>query len=96
MAEHPCVLAPAGILDASLGDGVCDDIRRALEGGHRSIRIDMKDVTFMDSAGFGSLVIALKKVREAGGELSLRNVNAQVRLVLELTGTERILMMFDT
>lgn len=96
MPEHPHVIAPSGILDESQGDVLRADIRQALQQGYTRIQVDMNDVTFMDSAGLGSLVIALKKVRESGGELTLRNVNSQVRLVLELTGTERLLLMLDS
>ena len=37
-----------------------------------------------------SLVMALKKAREAGCRLVLQDLNPQVRLVLELTGTDRV------
>lgn len=48
----------------------------------------------MDSSGFGALVSVLKRVREHGKQLYLCNLNSQVRIVLELTGTEKVFKIF--
>lgn len=90
MSDSLHVIAPSGILDAAQGDALRDQILTTLEGGVTGFQLDMAQITFMDSAGFGALVMILKKVREAGGRLILTNVPNQVRLVLELTGTDRI------
>jgi anti-anti-sigma factor len=44
----------------------------------------------MDSSGFGALVGCLKKVREAGSRLALRSPASQMKLVLEITGTDKV------
>jgi anti-anti-sigma factor len=90
MCESLHVIAPSGILDATQGKALRDKFMTTLEGGVKDFRLDMGQITFMDSAGFGALVMILKKVREAGGQLTLTNVQHQVRLVLELTGTDKI------
>ncbi len=50
----------------------------------------------MDSSGFGSLVTALKRVRECGKQLYLCSLNSQMRIVLELTGTDRVFTIFPS
>jgi anti-anti-sigma factor len=84
------VIAPAGILDASQGDALREQFMAAIEQGVTGFQLDMEQISFMDSAGFGALVMILKKVRESGGRLVLTGVQHQVRLVLELTGTDKI------
>jgi anti-anti-sigma factor len=95
MENDPHILSPTGILDGPKGTALLDDVHAALKAGFRAIRIDMQDITFMDSAGFGYLVMALKSVKQSGGGMSLLNVNSQVRLVLELTGTDQVLTMLE-
>lgn len=95
MPDSPHRISPAGILDGSQGNAVLHQVSEALEQGGTSIEIDMDAVTFMDSAGFGALVIAFKNVKAAGGRFRLLNVNTQVRLVLEITGTDRMLMLLE-
>jgi anti-anti-sigma factor len=92
--EATKVIPLSGILDAQAGRSLRDVVNEALEAGHRTILVDFQAGTYIDSNGFGSLVACLKKTREAGGKLSLRGLNNQVRLVMEMTGTDRIFDVF--
>jgi anti-anti-sigma factor len=83
-------ISPSGILDAELGSKLRSQVIQALKDKPSLIQLDMKEVSFMDSSGFGSLVMILKNVRDADANLVLRDVNAQIRLVLELTGTDKV------
>jgi anti-anti-sigma factor len=84
------VLTPTGHLDSELGGTIRRQVVEATADGATSIVIDMRAVTFMDSAGFGGLIMALKKARESGCHLVLAGIPHQVKLVLELTGTDEI------
>jgi anti-anti-sigma factor len=84
------VIAPSGILDASQGEALRERFMAAMAEGITAFQLDMGQISFMDSAGFGALVMILKKVRESGGQLTLTGVQHQVRLVLELTGTDKV------
>lgn len=88
------VIALSGILDALTGRQLRDDVSEALAAGHRTILIDFQAGTYIDSNGFGALVACLKKTKEAGGKLNLCGLNNQVRLVMEMTGTDRIFDIF--
>jgi anti-anti-sigma factor len=84
------VIAPSGILDASQGEALREEFMTAIAQGVTQFQLDMEQISFMDSAGFGALVMILKKIREAGGQLTLTDVQHQVRLVLELTGMDKV------
>jgi len=89
------VLQPSGVLDAALGARLRDQVVEALAASPTAVLIDMAGITFMDSSGFGALVMVLKRSREAGCRLALGRPNSQVRLVLELTGTDRVFELVD-
>jgi anti-anti-sigma factor len=67
-----------------------EQVREALITEPDIVVIDCQQITFMDSSGFGALVGCLKKVREAGRRLVLRSPASQMRLVLEITGTDKV------
>ena len=89
------VLQPSGILNADLGGSIRDQVCAALARNASVVLINMEAISFMDSSGFGSLVMALKRCKEAGCRLALGRLNSQVRLVLELTGTDRVFELVD-
>lgn len=92
--EATKVISLSGILDALNGRVLRDDVNEALASGHRTILIDFQAGTYIDSNGFGALVACLKKTKEAGGKLNLCGLNNQVRLVMEMTGTDHIFDIF--
>lgn len=84
------ILHPNGVLDGERGSCLRQEAVAVIEAGARSLTIDMEGVTFMDSSGFGALVMVLKRAKQAECRLALSGINSQVRLVLELTGTDRV------
>lgn len=55
------------------------------------IVIDATDLDFLDSTGLGTLVGALKRMRESGGELRIAGARGPVRRVLQITGLDRVI-----
>lgn len=60
----------------------CREIREPLEDivdkcGDKLLRIDMSEVTFLDSSGVGAIVFLFKRISSAGGNLSLINLHGQ-------------------
>ena len=60
------------------------------DSGVRSVTIDLSDLDFIDSTGLSELVVALKRHRQAGGDLVLRSPNPTTAKVLEISGLDRI------
>lgn len=60
-----------------------------------TVLVDLKDVSFMDSSGLGVLVSALKTSRSIGKRLCICSINAQVRILFELTSMDQIFEIFQ-
>jgi anti-sigma B factor antagonist len=63
--------------------------------GHTRIAVDLANVDFMDSSGLGALISGLKTARQAGGDLRIAAPSEQVKLVLQLTNMERVLLAHE-
>ncbi|MCU0519005.1 MAG: STAS domain-containing protein [Oscillatoria sp. Prado101] len=88
------VLQPSGLLDGTKATQVRQEIDGILTQGADIVLIDLKDVTFIDSSGLGALVSALKAVRSAGSKLFICSINAQVKMLFELTSMDRVFQIF--
>jgi anti-sigma B factor antagonist len=56
----------------------------------RQIELDMSNATYMDSSGVGWLLTCHKRVREAGGRLTIVNVQAIIANMLRLLKLSRM------
>lgn len=88
------VLLPVGELDAF----TVPAFREALAGltGTSRLLIDLSEVPFMDSAGLGALIGGIRRVREAGGEVSVACARPALIRLLHTTGFDRIVVVADT
>lgn len=51
---------------------------------------DLSDVPFVDSAGMGALIAAVRRVRQGGGQAMVVSTRANVVRLLRVTGFDRI------
>jgi anti-anti-sigma factor len=90
------VIKPVGVLDVTN----CGQLRRQVteiaETGAQKVLIDLQNVNFVDSSGLASLVFALQKVNDVGGKLSICSINAQVKMLFELSSMDSIFDIYDT
>ena len=86
---------PTGIFDGIKGNQLRIEITSAVETGIDIVLLDLQDITFMNSAGLGTLLAALKTVRKIGGKIFLCSVNEQVKLLFQMTKMERIFEIFN-
>ena len=89
-------LAAKGRLNRVAAPELRAAVDAAIGAGHRRIVLDFTHTDFMDSSGLGALVGCLKVARQAGGDVRIANVGAQVRMVLELTGLDRVLAPYSS
>ncbi|MBW4563533.1 MAG: STAS domain-containing protein [Mojavia pulchra JT2-VF2] len=87
---------PQGSIDLQGGIALSDEMAKVVPQPHQLWVIDLADVDFMDSSGLVSLVKGLKAARQSGCRLVLCNVQAPVRLVLELTQLDSVFEIFPT
>lgn len=87
-------IEPSGIIDSTKTTSFRQEISEQVNAGANVIVIDFKKVTFMDSSGLGALVLALKTVRAAGGNLVICSINEQIKMLFELTSIDRVFRIF--
>ncbi|PZO46554.1 MAG: sulfate transporter [Phormidesmis priestleyi] len=89
------VLTPSGILDSTKAGEIRNQVDRALESNTKVLLMDLKDTTFVDSSGLGTLVSVLKKVRSSSGEMYVCSINPQIKMLFELTSMDRVFTIFE-
>ena len=62
----------------------------------KELVIDLTDVEFCDSSGLSALLIAERKMREAGGTVKLAGVQKKVLTLIKISHLDRAFMIFDT
>src|SRR4051794_30002583 len=77
-----------GELDASCAATLEARLRRALDEGVRDIVVNLRDVTFMDSAGLEALLRSAKHARWRYGHLFVTRPTPQVERLIQLTATD--------
>lgn len=91
--EGVTILEPKGKITIGEGDvKLREAVHAALEAGGRSILINLKEVTTMDSSGIGELVSAYTTVTHQGGSLRLLHLPPKVQDILQIT---QLVTVFD-
>ena len=82
---------PHGFID----EYTAHDLRRAMDAAAdqypQTVVLDFGDVDFMDSTGIGVLLGRYKKVKALGGEICVKNLNAQLDKVFRISGLYQII-----
>lgn len=70
-------------------------IDQLIEDERVRIAVELSALEFCDSGCVGGFVTALKRVRQAGGDLILLRPNGRVRRLLDITGLHRFIPTTD-
>jgi anti-sigma B factor antagonist len=90
--QDGCVVVTVrGEVDLAAGSRFEDVIAEALQASHHVV-FDMADVTFLDSTGVRSLVLAVNAV-EHGGSVTVRNAPEVVGRVLRISGMDKFVRL---
>ena len=85
------VVALRGDIDFTTSHGVLQVIREGAASASASdIRVDLSEVTFMDSSGISVLVQLLHLAEERGGQLHVEHPGAKVRDQLHMSGLAEV------
>ena len=88
--EGETVVRAAGELDVNTAPELREQLTRLIGEDPRRIVVDLSEVSFVDSTALSVLVSALKRLRQADGDLELAAPNPSVRRVFEITGLTRL------
>ena len=82
----------------TLGEGsglVRNTIKDLVSAGRKNILVNLKDVTYIDSAGLGELVGAYASVTNLAGNIKLLHPQAKVHDLLQVTKLYTVFVAFD-
>jgi anti-sigma B factor antagonist len=82
----------------TLGEGsglVRNTIKELVNSGHTKIIVNLKEVTYIDSAGLGELVGAYATVTNMAGSIKLLHPQSKVHDLLQITKLYTVFVAFD-
>jgi len=88
------ILRVKGHLDSSSAGELEGILESVFEYGYRKIVVDLKDVTYISSGGWGIFTGRVKLLREGEGDVVLVGMTPEVYDIYELLGFQEIIMQF--
>src|SRR5579875_3415716 len=72
-----------------------DELRNLMAQGSKNIVLNMKDVTYVDSAGLGELVGAYTTATNQGGAVKLLHLQGKMKDLMQITKLHTIFPTYD-
>jgi anti-anti-sigma factor len=95
MAAPLSIIKPAGVIDGIQANQLRHQVGELLASGNNFVMLDLADVNFIDSSGLSAMIIALKMLRIAGGDLYLCSIAEPVQNLLKMTRMDRLFENLD-
>ncbi|NLC58077.1 MAG: STAS domain-containing protein [Armatimonadetes bacterium] len=83
-----CLVRCAGAIDIENAPQFRETLDRALQPDKRRLILDLRGVTFMDSAGVG-VIVGIRDRLQRGVQMLLRTHDTRTRTLLEIAGLGR-------
>jgi anti-sigma B factor antagonist len=90
------IVAVKGEVDLYSAPRLKERLADLTASGRTRITVNLEGVEFLDSTGLGVLIGALKRCREAGGNLALAGPRGPVRKVLSITGLDKVFPLHES
>ncbi len=90
------VLDVTGEIDIYTTPQFKEAVSAAIDENKPAIIINMTQVTYMDSSGFGTLLSATKRLRPLDGALYLTGCNESIQRMLQITRLNTIFGVYGT
>lgn len=81
----------AGEIDAYTAPKLREELLPLAEGKNKTITVNLKDVTYLDSTGLGVFVGLFKQLSKNDGELKLAELSDRLKRLFEITGLSNIM-----
>lgn len=92
--EEIVTVVPEGDLDLASASRM--KLQDYLDAGKTKLVLDLGGVAYIDSSGLGEVVRAMKRARQAGGDLRLCGVREDVLQIFEMTGLNKAIAIYPT
>jgi anti-anti-sigma factor len=83
---HSTVVQLQGKVDATSAPSVEQALLGVIDSGEKKLVIDCASLDFISSAGLRSLLLAVKKMKAAGGLICLAALQPHVKEVFDISG----------
>jgi len=94
--KRSTVIYTSDRIDSNTAPEVEEALRQLIENGQYNIIFDMRDVTFVSSAGWWALIRIQKEVKKMNrGELVLVKLDGRIRESMDLVGIGPYFTTFD-
>ncbi len=90
------VVMPKGDLDMAVAEQLKGKLTELIDQGQRRLVLDLGAVAYIDSAGLGTLVAAMKRARGAGGDIKLCALQPDVRSIFAMTRLNKVMEVHST
>jgi anti-sigma B factor antagonist len=80
------VVQLSGRLDSSVSGDVMDQLNAIVNAGATKVILNLKDLSYISSAGLRSILVAAKLIKSQNGELRLCEPNGRVSKILDESG----------
>lgn len=85
----------AGEIDAYTAPKLREELLPLTEGTNKTITINLKEVSYMDSTGLGVFVGLFKQLNSNGGELKLVELSDRLERLFKITGLSNIMKITE-
>ena len=86
------IVYPQGELDHHSAQAMREEMDAAMEDRQiRTLILDLRDLTFMDSSGIGVIIGRYRLLSRRGGSVYVRNMSPQGEKLFTLSGLHRII-----
>lgn len=89
------VLLLGGIIDTVSAEKLREALDKVISGGRVKVVVDMSNVEYVSSGGWGVFTERLREVRRAGGDVKLFGMEADVYYVFTMLGFNIVMSSFD-
>jgi anti-sigma B factor antagonist len=90
------VIALAGEVDLYTAPEFKQELLDVIGGGAKEVVVDFSRTTFIDSTTLGVLVGGVKRLRPAGGRLSIVCSDRNITKIFEITGLDRVFQIYES
>ena len=90
------VISLSGEVDLYTAPEFKQQLLEVIGQGGKDIVVDLSDTTFIDSTTLGVLVGGVKRLRPAGGQLTLVCSDRNITKIFEITGLDRVFTIYPT
>jgi anti-anti-sigma factor len=89
-------VALTGRLDAATSKGVEDHLLARIDGGARTLVLDLAGLDYISSVGLRVFVVAAKRLKAGGGSIVVCALKPSIQQVFEIAGFTKLFPAYDS